>query len=174
MRGSSQAYSQIDGEVDEDERHGDDQHAPLHEREIAREDPLHHQGAHARPGEDRLGQHGAAEEHAGLDPDHRDDGHQRVLEPVPHHHRPLHQALGPGRADVVLSEDLQHGAPGEAGDDGDGGGGQRHRRQHEVAEEVAQVTATVGREHAGGGQPPQLQREDHHEHDAEPSPPSRL
>ena len=42
-----------------------------------------------------------------------DDGRQRGPQSVFEHHRPLGQALGPGRADEVLTHGLQHGSPGQ-------------------------------------------------------------
>src|SRR5436305_1830150 len=53
---------QVDREVDEHERERDDEHAALHERNVTREDALHHQRADAGPREDGLGEDGAAEE----------------------------------------------------------------------------------------------------------------
>src|ERR1043166_5790793 len=52
----------VDGEIDENEAERDDQDAALHERKVAGQDPLHHQCAYARPRENRLRQHRAAEE----------------------------------------------------------------------------------------------------------------
>src|SRR5438876_9119323 len=54
-----------DGEVHEDEGQRHHEHAALHQRKVAREDPLHHQRPHARPREDRLGGHGAPAQEAG-------------------------------------------------------------------------------------------------------------
>src|SRR5262245_27760861 len=60
------AVEQIDPQVDEGEGQRDHEDAALDEREVPGQDPLDHEGAHPGPREDRLGQHGAAEEVAGL------------------------------------------------------------------------------------------------------------
>ncbi len=90
------------------------------------------------------------------------------LRRVSHDHRPLRHPFGARGPDVVLAEHVEHGAPREPRDDRDRGGGQGERGEHQVGEEVAGTAAAVGREHAGGGEPPEPEREDHHQHDAEP------
>ena len=155
-------------EVDQHEGERDDQHAALHERHVAGQDALDHQGAHAGPGEHGLGEDGAAQQIARLHAHHGDDGDERVLQRVPPDHHALAQALGARGADIVLAERLQHGGAREPGDDGDRRRRERHRGQHEMGEEVAQPAAAIGRVHARGGQPAQPEREDHHQHDAQP------
>src|SRR5437868_3864373 len=71
---------QVDAQVDQRESQGDDQHAALDERKVAGQDPLHHERADAGPREDRLGEHGAAQQVAGLDADHGHDRDERVLQ----------------------------------------------------------------------------------------------
>src|SRR5436309_2257540 len=136
---------EVHGEVDQDEAQRDHQHTALHERKVASENALNHQGADARPGEDGLGQHGAAQQVAGLDADDRDDGNQRVLQSMAQHDRALDDALGPRRPDVVLAKRLQHRAARESRDDGDRGRGQRDGGQYQVNEQVAEVSAAVRR-----------------------------
>src|SRR5262249_22182332 len=123
---------QVDGEVDQHEGQRDDEHATLHEGEIPREDALHHEESHARPGEDRLREDGAAQQVARLHAHHGDDGNQRVLETVTEEDARLHEALGARGPDVVLIEDLEHGAARQARDDGERRGRQRHGREDGV------------------------------------------
>src|SRR5262249_28860387 len=82
---------EIDREIAQHEERADEEDGALHERIVA----LHHrpqeQAAHARQGEDLLGDHGAAEEIADLDARHRDQGDQAVLEGVPPHNAPLRE-----------------------------------------------------------------------------------
>src|SRR5712692_2358120 len=93
---------QVDGEVDEHERERDDEHAALHQRNVAREDALDHERADAGPREHRFREDGAAEEIAGLDADDGDDRHERVLQRVSDDHAALDDALRARGADVVL------------------------------------------------------------------------
>src|SRR2546422_635360 len=89
VRASSQSNSRVevgvdhvDEEVDEDKRRREEEHRRLHHRIVAVVDRLDRQAADTRPGEDRLGDDGAPEQRAELDPD---DGHDRdrgVLEGV--------------------------------------------------------------------------------------------
>src|SRR5205807_8306634 len=76
---------EVHDQVDEDETQCDDQHAALHQWKVTREDALHHQRADTRPGEDRLGEHRADQEVAGLHADDGDDRDERILQPVAQH-----------------------------------------------------------------------------------------
>ena len=67
-----------------------------------------------RPGIDRLGHDGAAEEIAGLEADQSHDRDQGVAQHVPDHDGALAQALGPGGADVVGAQDLEGRGTGHA------------------------------------------------------------
>ena len=62
---------------------------------------------------------------------------------------PLGYALGAGGADVVLVDDIQHGAAGGPGDHADGVGAQGGDRQHGPDPALG----------AAVGQPPELHRE---------------
>src|SRR6185295_17196236 len=97
----------VDEEIAEDEAHGDQQHDTLHERVVAGEDRVHHQAADAGQREDVLGDDGAADQRAELEPEHGDHRDQGVAQDVTAHHAPLRQALGARRAHVVLGERLQ-------------------------------------------------------------------
>ena len=139
-------------------RVGEDEHDALHHRVVAREDRVDQEQPHSRPPEDRLGQDGAAEQRAELEPDHGQDGHERVPEGVARHDQALAEALGAGGADVLLAQNLQHGRAGHAGDERDREGGQRERGED-------QAHAPLG---AGRGQPVQVDGEDDDQHEAEP------
>src|SRR5262249_8365954 len=77
---------EIDDQIDHHEGGGDEQHAPLHQRIVARLDGPHHHGPESRPGEHRLGEEGPAEEKAPLHAPRGDDGIDVALE---------HRAGGP-------------------------------------------------------------------------------
>src|SRR5712692_1883895 len=158
---------EIDDEVDEHEGRGDEEHAALDERIVARLDGAHHHGAEPRPGEDRLRQDGPAQEKAHLQPQHRDDGIDRVLEHVPRDDGTLGEALGTRRADVVLPDDLEHARAREAREGGGRGGAERHRGQDEMPQHVGHA-ASIGRAHPARGEPAELEREQQDEHDPRP------
>ena len=61
-------------------------------------------------GERRLGEDRAAEQQAEVQAEDGEDRRQRGAQPVLDHDRAFRQALGPGRADVVLAHRLQHAA----------------------------------------------------------------
>src|SRR3984893_10006806 len=157
----------IDHEVDEHEGRGDEEHAALDERVVAGLDGAHHHGAEPRPREDRLRQDGPAQEKAHLQPQHRDDGVDRVLEHVARDHGALGQALGARRADIVLRDHLVRAGAREAREGGGGGGAERHRGQHEMPQHVGH-SAAIGRAHPARGEPAELEREQQDEHDPRP------
>ena len=66
-------------QVDQHEAHRDQQDDALHQRVVAREDRVHHQPPDPRQREDGLGDDGAADQRAQLQPDDRHDRDQRVL-----------------------------------------------------------------------------------------------
>src|SRR5262247_2886606 len=114
---------QIHGEVHEHEHHGHEQYTSLHHGVVALEDRRHGQTPHSGPGEDRLGDDGAPEKEAVLEPHHGDHGNQRVGEGVLADHAERRHALGAGRGDVLAPEHVEHARSREPADDGDGGGG---------------------------------------------------
>src|SRR5712692_8049498 len=158
---------EIDDEVDEHEARGDEEHAALDEGIVARLDRAHHHGAEPRPGEDRLCQDGSAQEKAHLKPQHRDDGIDRVLEHVPRDDGALGQALGAGRADIVLADDLEHARAREPRQRGGRGGAEGHRGQDEMPQHIGHAAA-IGRAHPARGEPAELEREQQDEHDPRP------
>ena len=103
-----QRVRDVDQQADDHEDQRDDQHHALHHREVAVEDRLHDQAPHARPREDRLGHHRAAQELRELEPEQRHDRDRGVAERVQREHAPLAEPLGARGAHVVLPEHLQH------------------------------------------------------------------
>src|SRR5438132_9964014 len=91
--GIDEAIKDVDAEVAHDEADGDQQHHALHERIVAREHRVDHQAPHAGQREHVLGDDGAADQRAELQPQHGDDGDQRVLQHVAAHHAALGQPL---------------------------------------------------------------------------------
>ena len=92
-----------------------------------------------RPGEDRLRDHGPAQELGKLQAEQGDDGDRGVLERVRAENARLGQALGPRRAHVVLPQHLEHARPHEPGQPTEDDGRQAHRRQHEVGQRAGAV-----------------------------------
>src|SRR6202795_860024 len=103
----------IDDEIDHDEGRRDQQHPTLHQRIVPRLDGAHHHGAESRQGEDRLREDGPPEEKAHLQPEHRDDRIDRVLEHMTGDDGALRQTFRARRADVVLPDDLEHARAGD-------------------------------------------------------------
>ena len=69
---------------------------------------------------------------AQVDAELADDRREGRPQPVPVDHPPLGQALGPGRADVVLTQHLQQRAPRQPGVGGRRDQGQRQPRQDQA------------------------------------------
>src|SRR5262249_35894920 len=89
-------------QVRQDVADREEEHHALDDEEIPAEDGVDHQPADARQGKERLGDDRVAEQAADLEPDHGDDGDERVLEGVLGDDHSLAQALGLRRAYVVL------------------------------------------------------------------------
>src|SRR5262245_6134329 len=68
------AIEEVDEQVAQDEADRDQQHHALHQRIVAREDRVHDEAADAGQSEDVLGDDGAADQRAELEPEHGDDG----------------------------------------------------------------------------------------------------
>src|SRR5882724_4532673 len=92
--GIEQPVGEVDEEIDDDEGEREDEHGALQQDVVAREDGLHHQAAEPRPGEDRLSQHGAAHELAGLQAEQGEDRDGGVAQGVLAEHPRLAHALG--------------------------------------------------------------------------------
>ena len=108
MRGSSHAVEQVGQEVHDDEERRDHEHGALHDGVVALVDRGHGQPADAGQAEQRLDHDRAAEQHAELDPGHRDDRHRGVAQRVAVDDRPLRQALRPQERHERRSERLLH------------------------------------------------------------------
>src|SRR2546426_2857446 len=146
----------------DDGREQDDR--ALDHREILVADRLHGEGRHARPGEDRLRDDGAAEELAELEPQDRDDRDARVAEGVLDDDRALAHPFGAGGLDVLHVHDLDHAGPDQTHGDRGEGGAQAEGRHDEV------LPGAVAR----GRERPEPHGEDDDEHDAEPEDRQRL
>src|SRR5215510_6419273 len=98
--------AQVDREVHENEDHRVEKHEVLHHDDV----PLDQRGDEgpAEPGhaERLLHRHRAAQHEAQQDAGDGDDRQERVGQRVPQDHVPLLGALRPGRAHVVLADDL--------------------------------------------------------------------
>ena len=93
----------------------------------------------ARIGEDRLGDHRAAQEVPELEPDRRDDRDRPVAEGVAQDHRRLADALRPGRPEEVLVQHLEHARARDARGPGHRPDAQGHGREDEGEPAVAAV-----------------------------------
>src|SRR5438045_3626542 len=80
--GIDEAIEDVDQEVAHDEADRDQEYDALHERVVAREDGVHHEAADAGQGEDVLGDDGAADQRAKLQPQHGDHRDERVAQYV--------------------------------------------------------------------------------------------
>src|SRR6185503_11485781 len=95
----------VDQQVDGHEDGGGDDQNGLYHGEVPEVDRVHDQLPHARPREDRLRDHRAAEERADLEPDHGQHRNGRVPERMAEDHDPLGESLGPAGPDVVAAQD---------------------------------------------------------------------
>src|SRR5262249_9412807 len=111
--------------------------AGLHDRAVPRGDRLEDQPAEARPREDGLGDHGAAQE---LHEEHDregDDRQERVLQAVLPEHDLLVQALEPRELDVVRAQHLEHRRARESQDGRRGEVTEREGRKDDVLDTAA-------------------------------------
>src|SRR3954469_4407949 len=95
--------------------------------------------AHAVPLEDRLGDHGPADDRGQVERGDRGQRDQGGAQAVPDHHRAPGQPLGPGQPQVVAVEHLQHRGPLEAAPRGVGDQRERDGGQHHVPEHVGEL-----------------------------------
>src|SRR5262245_51422598 len=94
------AVEHVDQEIEEDDDTGDQQDAALEGRIVAPADRFDEPVADARPGEDRLGEHGAGHEGGDLEPDRGDDRDKGVAQSMDADDADWRQALGAGGADI--------------------------------------------------------------------------
>ena len=128
---------------------------------------IQRQLAEALPGEHDLDDHDAGEQVGELDAGDGHDRHQRVAQHVAADDHPAGEALGPGRAGVVLPERLERAGPDEPGEDGARHRADDHGGQHEVPRPLDRVLGQP--DVAARGQPAQRQREDEDGHDSQKS-----
>ena len=154
----------VDDEVDD--QHGDHQHHDhrLHGQQLPPGDGVDEQRAQAGNDEHPLDHHRADQQRGELQAEHRHDRHGRVAQTVLDQRLRRPQPLGPGRAQVVLPQHVEHRGAHVAGQHRALHQRQRHRGQHQPPEELHRV---LRRWHpAAGGQPAQADREDGDQHDA--------
>jgi hypothetical protein len=113
-----------------EEHHDDAAHhqAGKHDVDVLGLDPLHEELTHAVPGEHHLDDEDAAQDRGNIDRHHRHQWGQGVAQGMKDRHPPPRQALGPGHAEVVAAEHIEHGGALEARPAGVRGQRDRDRR----------------------------------------------
>src|SRR5687767_6444995 len=154
----------VDREVQEDEEGGEHQDHALEHRDVTLEDGEVQQIPRARPREDGLDQHRAAQLEAELQADDGEDLGRGVLHDVGED-RAVEEALRPQRQHEFLGEDVERRRADHARDDAERDERQGHGGQRHVAEIVHDAAVDGG---AHGRQPVELHREDDDEDDARP------
>ena len=129
-------------------------------------DRLHEEQPEAVEVEHLLGDDEAADEERELERDHREHRQHRVLQRVPRQHQPLHQPLGPRRADVVLAQHLEHRRARHAHANGRIAIADRERWPDELLDVLPRVDPERRVDHRR--QPVEHDQEQQDEHDAEP------
>src|SRR6266849_9785783 len=99
----------VDGQVDDDDDHGEHGDGALGERVVPGPDGVHQHLAEPGAREHGLGEHGAGQRDRHEEPDDGEERDHHVAERVLVDHRALDLPLGPRGADVVLADHLQHG-----------------------------------------------------------------
>ncbi len=105
---------QFDTEVDQQEQHRDRQDDADDHRVVASLDGTQQRRRQPRPVEDVFDEHGAAEQRAHLQPEQGDHRIQGVSEHMHDERPPRRQALGAGRADIVMRQRVEGRGPGHA------------------------------------------------------------
>src|SRR5262249_29873535 len=100
--------SEVDEEIDGDDRGGDEDGDALDHRQIARGDRAEREAAEAGEREHRLEDDAAGEQLAELQPRDRDDRDQRVAKRVLGNDDAFVHTFGPRRPHVVLTQDVEH------------------------------------------------------------------
>ncbi len=126
------AIEHIGQQVDDDEDKGREQHGAHHEGEIEFVKRLDRKAAHALPAEDILHEEGACQQLGQPARYGRDNGIERVGQRMAVYDFGGREALGIGRADIVLREHIEQGAAGKLGNDGQGAYAQSEGGQYEV------------------------------------------
>src|SRR5215475_426179 len=135
--------ARVHGEVHEHHDGDDEEIDPLDHRIVALVDGIEEEAPHARQAEDRLENHHSAEDLRDLRAEHGDDRDEGVLEAVLEDDPALAHPLGPGRAHVVLAEDLQELGPGQAHHGGRGGDAEDEGRNDELRDVRPRIGAEL-------------------------------
>src|SRR4029079_18066109 len=129
--GVEDGVKHIYAQIGEDDDESDQDVNRLDDRVVVGVDRRDVVAAHAGNRIDLLDDDGATNEHRKLQTHDGDNGNERIAEGVADDDDAFAQALGPGGADVVLAQRLEHGGAGEAHDaarqgaaENDGGHGQ--------------------------------------------------
>ena len=154
-------------------KHDDDEVGDDH-RPVEALDGIDQQLAHARPGEDGLGDDREGDQVAELEAEHGDDRDQDVLQQVHADDAAVAKALGAGELDVVLLQRLARAGARQPDHQRDLEQRQVERRQQDVAQAVereeARGDAEIGGRVAAPGrrQPAQHHRKHHDQHQPDP------
>src|SRR5207253_4657141 len=125
--------------------------------------------AEARPVEDTLDDHGAAEDDREDPPKERHHRNERIPQHVSHRDTPVAQSLALRGADVVLTDDLEDLGPQVPRVRRDPGEGERDDRTDDVPEPVpAEHAVDADDVHAADAEPAQLHPQAGDEEQAEP------
>ena len=122
-----------------DEEHGHEHQVDDDDGPVGAVDGIDQQLAETWPGKDRFRQHRSGKEVGNLGAQNGHHGNEGVAEGVTPYHHALGKPFGPGRADVVLAQYLQHTGPGEPGKKGCG----PHTQGNDGKDEIAPVTVAV-------------------------------
>src|ERR1700730_13037584 len=98
----------IDGEVDEDDDEGEEKDAGLDDGKVELTDGAHDEPPQPGHGEHGLGDHGATQEQAELEPGQGHEGERGIDKSMVADDKPLRDALGPRGAHVVEVDHLEH------------------------------------------------------------------
>src|SRR5689334_4217472 len=176
--GVQHAVRQVYDQVDHDVHDRDDEDGALQDGVVLVENRAVDLLPDAGEGEHGLGQDRTREQQAQLQADRGDHRQHRVAQHVPPPDHRRGQALGLGRAHVVLVDDVEHGGPGDPDDDRQRDRAEGDRGQDEVFDRVPGRVVLPGEEAvedekvgdvggvdadvlaAGRWQPAQLDRED--------------
>src|SRR5471032_2182942 len=101
------AVQQVD-QIHKNNERRDHQDTALHDGIIAPADGVDEPLTHARPREQRLGQHSAGEQRADLEADHGHHGNERVTQRMHDHHASRRKPFGARGADVILAQHFEH------------------------------------------------------------------
>src|SRR5215813_3380531 len=164
--GVEEDIEDVDEEVQEHVDARDDQDDALDHRVVAPHDGVDGEPPDAGEGEDALRHDRASYEEREAHADDGHDGKRRRLQRVSQEHTARGEALGKGRAHVVLAEHPQHARPSHPRDE-------RHVDQRQGGGGEDQVTKELPRPVREGlvalhGKRPQADREYPHEEEAEP------